>query len=123
MVLGSPHFSLAEFQALSPMLEGRKRHPDVRFLVTTGRGVRDVAEAAGLMTSLEAFGAELTVDTCILTTPMLPDDVRVLMTNSAKFAYYAPGLLGRTMAFGSLVECVDSAAAGRIVRKDELWVP
>jgi hypothetical protein len=37
-----------------------------------------------------------------------------VMTNSAKWAYYAPGNLGVDVAFGSLAECVASAAAGRV---------
>jgi predicted aconitase len=43
------------------------------------------------------------------------------MTNSAKYAYYSPGLLDRAVAFGSLSDCVESACAGRVVRDDALW--
>ncbi len=121
VVLGSPHFSLEEFRTLAPLLEGAERHPDVRFLVTCGRGVKLIAEKAGLLGPLERFGGEVTVDTCILTTPMLPDETRVLMTNSAKYAYYTPGLLGRAMAFGSTVDCVRSAIEGRVTRDDSAW--
>jgi len=123
VVLGSPHFSLAEFAALARLLDGERRHPDVRFLITTGRAVRELADLAGHLAPLEAFGAELTVDTCILTSPMLPAEVRRLMTNSAKYAYYAPGLLDRSVAFGSLADCVASAIAGQVVRDDSAWTP
>ncbi|MEW6319500.1 MAG: aconitase X catalytic domain-containing protein [Acidobacteriota bacterium] len=121
VVLGSPHFSLDEFRRLAPLVAGRRRHPDVRFLVTTSRLVRDLAEGAGLLRPLAEFGATLTVDTCILATPMLPPDIRTLMTNSAKFAYYTPGLLGREVVFGSLDDCVDSAVAGRVVTDLSGW--
>ena len=40
------------------------------------------------------------------------------MTNSGKYAYYAPGLLGTTVAFGTLADCVASAVAGRVVVDD-----
>jgi hypothetical protein len=63
----------------------------------------------------------VTVDTCILTSPMLPPDVKYLMTNSAKFAYYAPGMLGRKITFGSLKDCVASAVEGRVIRDESLW--
>lgn len=122
VVLGSPHFSLTEFKRLAPMLKGREKHPDVKFLVTSSRAMTQLAEKAGLLESLREFGAQLTVDTCILTTPMLPAEIQNLMTNSAKFAYYAPGLLGRKIAFGSLEDCVNSAVAGKIVRDDSLWL-
>ena len=35
VVLGSPHFSLAEFRQLAPLLADRHTHPTVQFLVTS----------------------------------------------------------------------------------------
>ena len=121
VVLGSPHFSLSEFRRLAPLLEGREKHPKVKFLVTSSRVMVALAEKAGLLEPLRAFGGQLTVDTCILATPMLPPEIQNLMTNSAKFAYYTPGLLDRQMTFGSLEDCVRSAVAGRIIRDEALW--
>ena len=96
-------------------------HPGVQFLVTSSRSMMLLAEKAGYLESLQAFGGRVTVDTCILATPMLPPEIKTLMTNSAKYAYYAPGLLGTEVTFGSLDDCVRSAIAGRIVRDDSLW--
>ena len=122
IVLGSPHFSLAEFKHLAPLLKGKRRHPAVKFLVTSSRAMTQLAQKAGFLEPLEAFGAQITVDTCILTSPMLPPEIQNLMTNSAKFAYYAPGLLGRQIAFGSLEDCVNSAVAGEILRDESRWL-
>lgn len=121
VVLGSPHFSLAEFKQLAPLVEGKKKHPDVKFLVTSSRAMTQLAEKAGFLKSLQSFGAQLTVDTCILTSPMLPEDMKYLMTNSAKFAYYSPGLLNKKITFGSLKDCVASAVEGRVIRERSLW--
>ena len=121
VVLGSPHFSIAEFRQLAPLVAGRRRHPDVQFLVTTSRIMRDLAAQEGVLAPLEAFGARLTVDTCILATPMLPKSVQVLMTNSGKYAHYAPALLATRMVFGSMADCVQSAVEGRVVRDESLW--
>jgi predicted aconitase len=121
VVLGSPHFSFEEFRRLAPLLAGRRRHPDVAFLVTTSRIVRDLAAAAGLLEPVGAFGGTLTVDTCILASPMLPARIGTLMTNAAKFAYYSPGLLGRGVVFGSLEDCVRSAEAGRAIVDESAW--
>ena len=112
---------MAEFKRLAPMVKGKRKHPDVKFLVTSSRAMTQLAQRAGFLESLEAFGAQITVDTCILTTPMLPDGIKNLMTNSAKFAYYSPGLLQKKIAFGSLEDCVNSAVEGRVIRDETLW--
>ncbi len=52
-----------------------------------------LADQAGYLQALHDFGGRVTVDTCILATPMLPAGIKTLMTNSGKYAYYAPGLL------------------------------
>ena len=121
VVLGSPHFSLAEFAQLAPLVRGKKKHPGVKFLVTSSRAMTQLAQKAGLLEDLEAFGAQLTVDTCILTSPMLPAEIKYLMTNSAKFAYYSPGLLEKQVAFGSLEDCVHSAIEGSTIREESAW--
>lgn len=121
VVLGSPHFSLAEFEQLEPLLNGSVCHPDVTFLVTSSRAMTLLARKAGLLDALKEFGGRVTVDTCILATPMLPPEIKTLMTNSAKYAYYAPGLLNTQVTYGSLADCVRSAIAGRVLRDDSLW--
>ena len=40
-----------------------------------------------------------------------------VMTNSGKWAYYAPGNIGVEVAFGSLADCIASARAGRVTRR------
>jgi hypothetical protein len=121
VVLGSPHFSLAEFKQLAPLLAGRRVHPEVKFLVTSSRAMALLAQKAGYLAALEAFGGKVTVDTCILASPMLPPEIKRLMTNSAKYAYYAPGMLNTEITFGSLADCVRSAIEGRVVRDESLW--
>lgn len=121
VVLGSPHFSLAEFRDLAELIEGRRADPQVKFLVTSSRAMAALAEKSGSLASLRRFGGLVTLDTCILTTPMLPDSVKILMTNSAKYAYYSPGMLGTEIVFGSLSDCVESAVSGRVVRDESAW--
>ena len=57
VVLGSPHFSLAEFKRLAPLLKGKRRHPDVKFLVTSSRAMTQLAQKAGFLETLDSFGA------------------------------------------------------------------
>jgi cis-L-3-hydroxyproline dehydratase len=121
VILGSPHFSIEEFKRLAPLLAGKRRHPDVKFLVTSSRLMRELAAEAGVLDPILEFGAQITLDTCILTSPMLPPEIKTLMTNSAKYAYYAPSLLNTRVTFGSLADCVRSAVDGRVVRDDSVW--
>ena len=121
VILGSPHFSLQEFKQLAPLVAGKQVDPSVKFLVTSSRAMVELARASGHLQPLEEFGGQVTVDTCILASPMLPPEIKRLMTNSAKYAYYAPGLLQTEITFGSLADCVRSAAEGRVVRDELLW--
>jgi predicted aconitase len=121
VILGSPHFSLAEFRLLAPLVDGRRAHPRVKFLVTSSRLMKEQADRAGVLAPVAAFGAQITLDTCILASPMLPPSIKTLMTNSAKYAYYAPSLLDTRVTFGSLADCVRSAIEGRVVRDESVW--
>ncbi|MEJ3588166.1 aconitase family protein [Pseudomonas bubulae] len=118
--LGNPHFSLSEFARLASLCQGRHRHPDVVLAITCGRTVLEQARVAGHIAVIEAFGAVIISDTCwcMLGEPVIPPAARNLMTNSGKYAHYAPGLVGRKVHFASLAECVDAAcsatASGRL---------
>ncbi len=121
VILGSPHFSLAEFSLLAPLVKGRHTHPRVKFLITSSRLMRERAHETGVLEPILSFGAQITLDTCILASPMLPPEITTLMTNSAKYAYYAPSLLNTRVTFGSLADCVHSAIEGRVVRDETPW--
>jgi predicted aconitase len=121
VILGSPHFSLAEFARLAPLVAGQRAHQRVKFLVTSSRFMKEQAADRGVLQPIVEFGAQITLDTCILASPMLPPEIKTLMTNSAKYAYYAPSLLNTRVTFGSLADCVASAIAGRVVRDDAVW--
>ncbi|WP_447789624.1 cis-3-hydroxy-L-proline dehydratase [Pseudomonas farris] len=118
--LGNPHFSLSEFAHLARLCLGRDKHPDVVLAITCGRAVLEQAREAGHIAVIETFGATLVTDTCwcMLGEPVIPLAAKTLMTNSGKYAHYAPGLVGRKVHFASLAECVDAAcnatASGRL---------
>ena len=122
--LGNPHFSLSEFAHLARLCQGRKRHPDVVLAITCGRAVLEQARAAGHVGVLEAFGAVIVSDTCwcMLGEPVIPPAARNLMTNSGKYAHYAPGLVGRKVHFASLAECVDAACSATASGRLPAWL-
>jgi predicted aconitase/predicted aconitase with swiveling domain len=118
--LGNPHFSLSEFARLAQLCRDRVKHPEVVLAITCGRAVLEQARDAGSIDVIETFGATLVTDTCwcMLGEPVIPRAATTLMTNSGKYAHYAPGLVGRNVHFASLAECVDAActatASGRL---------
>ena len=120
VVLGCPHFSFAEFRRLAEQIRserGRRAHSNVEFIVITSQTSYALLHRSGWVDDLAAFGARITLDTCIFHTPMMRPGTKVVMTNSGKCAYYAPGELGVEVAFGSLADCVRSAVEGRVCRR------
>jgi predicted aconitase len=116
--VGTPHASGGELARLSRLI-GEHGAPTVPFYVNTGR---DVLSAAGdVARTLVDSGVSIVTDTCTYLTPILHDVGGPVMTDSAKWAWYAPANLGIRVVFGPLEDCVRSAAAGRVTRDLELW--
>ncbi len=115
--LGTPHMSLVELRRLSGLVEGKRTK--LPFYVSTARHIAVEAERQGLLAPLEEFGATLVTDTCTYVTPVMDEIAGVVMTNSAKWAYYAPGNLGVGVLLASMVECVVSATEGDIVMLED----
>ncbi len=117
VAIGSPHLSLAEFDALERLVAGRRLA--VPIYACTGRHALAELDRAGRRKALEASGVTIVAATCVVVTPILPERPgAVLMTNSGKFAHYAPGNTGYAVLYGSLRDCVESAASGRPVFTD-----
>jgi predicted aconitase/predicted aconitase with swiveling domain len=122
--LGNPHFSLSEFATLANLCAGRTRHRDVVVVITCGRAVLEQARQAGHLEAIEAFGATLVTDTCwcMLGEPVIPPGATTLMTNSGKYAHYAPGLVGRGVHFASLGDCVEAACTATTGGQPPQWL-
>jgi len=122
--LGNPHFSLTEFQALAELCKGREKAPSTAVVITCGRSIYEKAIEAGYVAEIERFGAQIVNDTCwcMLGEPVIPPAAKTVMTNSAKFAHYAPGLVGRPVHFASLAGCVQAATQGRADSAYPAWL-
>ena len=121
VALGTPHFSLTEFGEVVRLLNGRKVRYGMPFLISTSRVVRQLAAAKGWIAELERAGVEVPVDVCTYYSPRVRGLKGRVMTNAAKWAYYAPGMLQVEVAFGSLKECAESAVRGEVWRDPSLW--
>ncbi|MEH6834135.1 aconitase family protein [Falsihalocynthiibacter arcticus] len=115
VAFGSPHFSLSECHALAKLLEGKHRHNETDVIVTLGHDTLTQARADGTLAILEAAGVQVVPDICwcSISEPVFPPSAKTLMTNSGKYAHYAPGLCGREVRFGSLADCARAACTGQ----------
>jgi predicted aconitase len=121
VALGTPHFSATEFEAVVAMLDGRKAA--IPFTITTSRFVWDYITGKGWHDILRRAGVEVIGDICSYYAPGITGMQGRVMTNAAKWAYYAPGMLPVEVCFGSLRECVESAVRGAVWRDPGLWAP
>jgi hypothetical protein len=110
--VGTPHFSIEEMRKLAKLVSDRATK--VPFYVSTSRDVLIAAEEEGTLAPIEDFGATIVTDTCTYITPIIAIGQGVIMTNSGKWAFYAPGNLGVEVVLAGLGSCVESAAAGEI---------
>ncbi len=121
VALGSPHFSITEFAELMLLIENAPPLHTAEFIVCTNRIVLEGLKRRDWLEKLRTAGVQIVVDTCVVVTPIVKARTGVLMTNSGKFAHYAPGNIGFQVVYGSLEECVRSAALGRVWRDEALW--
>ena len=119
VAVGSPHFSFDEFRELVRLLAGRRLK--LPFFACTARATMAELADGPWLDELRGSGVSVVADTCVVVAPILPEAGRVLMTNSGKFAHYAPSQTGYEVVFGSLAECVESAIAGTVVRDLSSW--
>jgi len=121
--LGTPHMSISELERLTPLLAEIDPDPGVTLYVSTARHSVAEIDERGWGAIYRRRGVQLVTDTCTYITPILDVSAgSVVMTNSAKWAWYAPGNLGVRVAFGVLEDCLASAAAGRVVRRTPAWL-
>lgn len=112
--VGTPHASYAECVRLAELVADGPPLK-VPFYLSTGRATRERLVEAGVLEGLEAAGVTVVVDTCTYVTAILSPQWKHVMTNSGKWAHYAPGNLNVSAVLGTLPECVASARAGRVI--------
>jgi predicted aconitase len=103
--LGAPHYSPAQLTRLGGWLRDRRAVMPL-FVNTNRAAVESVPE---VVRALVESGVTVVTDTCTYITPIIDPAIRIVMTDSAKWAYYAPGNLGVGVVFGSAEECVATA--------------
>ncbi len=107
LVFGCPHASLDEVRAVADLVRGRTLAR--RLWVCTSRAVREVADRAGLVADLEAAGAQVVADTCMVVAPIEQMGVGATAVDSGKAAAYLPGFCQQRVTFGDLEQLVREA--------------
>jgi predicted aconitase len=106
--LGAPHYSTAELTHLLQGLGGRR----VRIPTYVNTSRDQIEFAPELAADLAELGVTVVTDTCTYITPILDPRAKVVMTDSSKWAHYAPGNLGVSVVFASFDRCVNVAVNG-----------
>jgi predicted aconitase len=122
VALGSPHLSYDEASEVARRLAGRRVHASMQLWLTTSRAVHGLLAASGRLAALEAAGARVMRDACVVVQPVAAWGFRGMLTNSGKYAHYAASQAGIPARLASLADCVETAVAGRLVSDDDrLW--
>jgi len=76
--------------------------------------VNDLTAAAKTLNSAATAGVQFVTDTCTYITPIVRNTTGLALTDSAKWAYYAPGNIGVEAILAGTADCVASAVAGEL---------
>jgi hypothetical protein len=101
--LGCPHLSLHELRRIVALLEGK--HVVIETWLHLARPLKAVADGNGWTATIEASGAKIACDTCMVVAP-IRGRFRGLATSSAKAAYYARAKHALPVVLRSLEACV-----------------
>lgn len=112
--VGTPHASAMEARRLAALIAGRRVHADVELALSMGRATLAELEEDGTADLLVAAGVTVVTDTCTYITPTLRRADGLYLTNSGKWAYYAPGNIGVDVAIAPLDVCVEACVTGRL---------
>lgn len=112
ITVGCPHFSYQEVKMVLESLQSRKISKKIEFWIHTNQSTEFLLRKSNVWEEITKTGCKITTDTCILNWPLDNWNFKVMMTNSGKFAHYAPAHTGLEVIFGSLKTCVETAITG-----------
>lgn len=120
--LGAPHFSLEEFARLERGLAGRSPAAGIELIVATSHEVLAGLHRNSVFERLQSSGVRIVTGRCTYYPPAVANNDGHVLTDSAKWAFYAPAALGVPVTYAGLDTCVESACAGELVSHGEPWL-
>jgi predicted aconitase len=118
--MGTPHFSLDEFEQLLKLLANRRIDAKITLYISTSRHVLKQLTPISLA-QLQHDNIHIVADTCTYYGHLLNNKRGIVMTCSAKWAYYAPSNLGTAVVFARMTDCIESAVAGKVLIDESFW--
>lgn len=112
VAVGCPHYSVGEIERVLALMKGRRVAKGVEFWIYANRPTVEMAERMGLRRELSELGVTVTLETCMLISPIDAWNFKTLMTDSSKCAFYAPIQVRCDVLFGSIEDCVERAISG-----------
>jgi predicted aconitase len=109
VAIGCPHCSVEELREIASYLEGRRVKRGVELWIFTSPSAKSLAREMGLLKAIEGAGGMLIAGSCPLYLPLSGWGFKVLITDSAKMAYYAPGLHNVDVVFKDTLSCLKAA--------------
>lgn len=106
IAIGCPHCSKEELDEILRLLSGRKVKKEL--WIFTSRHVAE--ESREIVKKLEALGAKVFKDTCMVVSPVT-EKFECVMVNSGKALEYLPKKRGVEVSFGDLKACVETAVS------------
>jgi len=114
VLLGCPHATMKEFMEIIEIIDGKKVHPNVKFIISTTKLFRDTAEDMGYLDILKNAGVIIADSMCIAFSGTKVTGT--IATNSIKGAFFYSGFdqaKASPVWFGSTKECAHAAIEGK----------
>lgn len=112
ILLGCPHASLEQIEAIARRLDGKRISSEVELWVMTPPALFANAVRNGYVRTIREAGGQVLTDSCPAMSRAAPEGTRVFATDSAKQVHYLPAILGIEGWFGTLDDCLDAALTG-----------
>lgn len=92
---------------------GENVHDSINLWIWTAYQIKAIADRNGYTDIIAKAGGNLLADSCPLNANIFPLGTKVVATDSAKHAHYAPAIAGVDVWLGTMEECIDCAVTGK----------
>ncbi|MEH7223199.1 aconitase X catalytic domain-containing protein [Bacillus sp. JJ1566] len=118
--LGAPHLSIDEIGKVYELLNKVGWELQIPMYLAMSRRSLEVIEKRGWADKFKDAGVNLIVDRCVYFPGILWDHGLAIMTDSAKWASYAPQCISASVTIGTLADCISSGKKGKVILEEGL---